>query len=980
MEIRELKAYEVLEEREIRDLRSKGMVLRHKKTGARIVLLSNDDENKVFSIGFRTPPEDSTGVAHIVEHTVLCGSEKYPLKDPFVELVKGSLNTFLNAMTYPDKTVYPVASCNFKDFCNLMDVYLDAVFHPNIYKEEKIFRQEGWHYELDEESGELTLNGVVYNEMKGAFSNPDDVLARLVMNSLYPDTTYGIESGGDPEVIPSLTYENYLDFHRRYYHPSNSYIYLYGDLDMAERLNYLDREYLSSYDALKVDSAVAFQKPFDKVREITDYYPVSDTESDLGNAYLTYNVSLGNNLDKVRYVAFDILDYVICSSPGAVLRKKLIDAGIGDEVFSEYDNGILQPYFSIVAKGAKHSQKEQFIRLIRETLQEMADGGIEKDALLAAVNSFEFKYREADYGAYPRGLMYGLKMLDSWLYEDGDPFRHIETGEVYTYLRAQAEGGTGYFENLIKEELLGNPHASVVVLLPKKGLEEEKKEALKEKLRQYRDSLTKEEKEKIREEEKALRAYQEAPDTEENIAKLPQLTRADLKKEAQTFINEELTIQGTKILFHEIFTNQILYVRLLFDCSRIPAGLFPCLGMLKTLMGLMDTEHYGYGELFDQINLKTGGIYPSLQVYTDYAEDRVVPRFEICAKVLRGRLSDAAHLMEEMLFATDFSDEKRLLELVKETISRMQSQMMSAGHSLAMSRAMSYQSPGAAMQEEFSGLSLYRRFEELEQDFAARKEKLTADLKTLCSLLFVPENLMVDYTGEREDLAELEQMLKGFLPKLSPGPAKEEALYTPSLGKKNEALIFASQVQFVARCGNFRRKGLPYTGAFKVLKVLMGYDYLWNQVRVKGGAYGCMCGFRRNGDCFFVSYRDPHLQETIEVYEGAPEFIRNFDADERTMTKYVIGAVGDMDIPMSPKQRATYSMAAYLSRISYEMMQQERDEVLSAKPEDIRALGDQIEAVLSDQCLCVVGGEGKIREEQERFGAVDYLIHTKDAV
>ncbi len=977
MKLEELKAYELISRREIKDLRSEGIVLRHRKTGARVVLLSNDDENKVFYIGFRTPPEDSTGVAHIVEHTVLCGSRKYPLKDPFVELAKGSLNTFLNAMTYPDKTVYPVASCNQKDFCNLMDVYLDAVFYPNIYREEKIFRQEGWHYEM-EENGPLTINGVVYNEMKGAFSNPDDVLARLVMNSLYPDTTYGMESGGDPENIPDLTYEAYLDFHRRYYHPSNSYIYLYGDLDMAERLDYLDKNYLSAYEELKVDSLPAFQAPFEKPAEISSFYPVSETEDDEEGSYLTYNISIGNNLDKTRYIAFSILDYVICSSPGALLRKRLIEAGIGKEVYSEYDNSILQPFFSVVARGAREDQKEEFLRIIRETLEEMAEQGIDRKSLLAALNSFEFRYREADFGSYPKGLMYGLTMLDSWLYEEEDPFRHIESLEVFDFLKAQAKGGTGYFEELIRKDMLNNPHASVVVLSPKKGMAEEKEKALAARLSARLSSLTGEERERIRKEDAALKEYQATPDSEEDILSLPQLSRQDLKKDAVPFVNEALEINGQKVVFHELFTGGIQYLRLIFDCRKIPGTLFPYLGFLKNLMGLMDTGSYGYGELYDRINLDTGGINPGTMVYTDYrGETEAVPIFELRAKTLRGKLADAFSLIGEMVFSTRYGDEKRLRELIREAVIKMQSQMMGAGHSLAMNRAMSYQSKEALYQDELSGLSAYRRFEELDQNFEERKDALVAALENLCRLLFTRDNLLVDLAGEKEDLKELEEPLKGFMDKLYPGVQEEEKHFEPLPEKKNEALIFASQVQFVARCGNFRRRGLPYSGAFKVLKVLMGYEYLWSQVRVMGGAYGCMCGFKRNGDSFFVSYRDPRLEETIDVYEKASEFVRRFDADERTMTKYVIGAIGDMDVPMTPNTKAAYSLGAYLSGISYEDMQKERREVLEASPESIRALSASIDAFMSDDCLCVVGGENRIREAAGRFIKLEYLMKQR---
>ena len=406
-------AYEVLEERRINDLNSASVLLKHKKSGARLAVLSNEDENKVFYIGFRTPPADSTGVAHIIEHTVLCGSKNFPVKDPFIELAKGSLNTFLNAMTYPDKTVYPVASCNDQDFRNLMRVYLDAVFYPNIYTEKKIFMQEGWHYEMESADSELKINGVVYNEMKGAYSSPDDVLSRQILNSLYPDTTYGIESGGDPENIPELTYEAYLDFHRRYYHPSNSYIYLYGNMDVEERLIFLDEAYLGSFDRLEVDSLIADQEAFDKPREMKFDYPILPEEDDKSKTFLSYNCSVGTSLDPKLTIAFDAIDYALCSSTGAVIKKALTDAGIGHEIFSTWDSGIKQPYFSIVAKDADYEQKDEFLRIIKDELEKIVKNGFEKRSLLAALNHGEFKYREADFGRLPKGLIYGLQMLDS---------------------------------------------------------------------------------------------------------------------------------------------------------------------------------------------------------------------------------------------------------------------------------------------------------------------------------------------------------------------------------------------------------------------------------------------------------------------------------------------------------------------------------------------------------------------------------------
>ena len=446
MKLSELSAYEIVEEKDLADIHSRGIVMRHKKSGARISIISNDDENKVFYIGFRTPAEDSTGVPHIIEHTVLCGSDEFPIKDPFVELAKGSLNTFLNAMTYPDKTVYPVASCNDKDFQNLIHVYLDAVFHPNIYKYQEIFQQEGWHYELESEDAPVTLNGVVYNEMKGAYSSPEDVLERVTMSSLFPDTTYSNESGGDPACIPDLTYEDYLDFHRRYYHPCNSYIYFYGDVDAAEKLDWMDKAYLSHYDKIDLDSGIRYQQPFGQSLELTRKYPVAGSESEQDKTYLSYNVVVGTSLDKELNLAFDVLDYALLNAPGAPLKKALLDARIGKDILGGYDGSVFQPVFTVTAKNANTQDKEKFVEIIETTLREQIRNGLNKKALSAGINSSEFKFREADFGAYPKGLIYGLQCLESWLYDDGAPFTHLEALETFRFLKEQVakRGGKRY--------------------------------------------------------------------------------------------------------------------------------------------------------------------------------------------------------------------------------------------------------------------------------------------------------------------------------------------------------------------------------------------------------------------------------------------------------------------------------------------------------------------------------------------------------
>ncbi len=973
MNLENLKAYTVISKQWIEELKSDGYLLKHNKTGARVALLSNDDENKVFYIGFRTPPKDSTGVAHIIEHTVLCGSEKYPVKDPFIELAKGSLNTFLNAMTYPDKTVYPVASCNSKDFKNLMDVYLDAVLHPNIYHEEKIFRQEGWHYELESADEELTINGVVYNEMKGAFSSPDDVLYREIMNSLYPHTSYAVESGGDPDVIPELTYEDFLAFHQKYYHPSNSYIYLYGDMDMEERLAYLDREYLSGYEALSVDSAPAAETPFQEMALVEKEYPIMESEPEEGNTYLSYNVSLGENLDRKVSVGFQALADAVVGAPGAPVRKALLDAGIGTDISSFYEADVKQPYFSIVAKNAEGDQREAFVKLIEQTLQSLFEDGVEKKALRAALNHDEFRYREADYGSYPKGLMYGLQMFETWLYDDGRPFDYLELDGTYKALKGEVS--TAYYENMLRDLLMENTHKSVVVVRPVRGLTGKRDKALAARLAAKKASMTQEEIAGIVAETKALADYQEEPDREEDLEKIPLLAREDIGKKARPYCNEELRVNDTTLLYHEIYTNGIGYLRFLFDLRQVPEELFPYVGLLQVMLGLVDTEKRSYSELYHEIHLQTGGIAPAVNVYTnadDLSDYKLT--FDLKVKTLYENLPKAFELAAEILTESVYTDAKRLFELVAENRSDKQAQMMSAGHSLAAGQALSYLSKQAHLMDQVNGLSFYRLLEGLEKDFEGKKEELSANMERLVHCIFRPENLMVDYTAQREGLAGIEPLIEALKSKLHREPVEGKP-YVPQPVKKNEGLMSSAQIQYVCRAGNYANKGFSYTGALRVLKVLMSYEYLWMQVRVRGGAYGCMCQFGKTGESYFVSYRDPNLEKTIETYEKAADFVEAFEADERTMTQYIIGAVSAMDMPLTPAARGNYSLAGYMTGFTFERAQQERHELLITNAGTIRKLAAHIRSFMEDDCLCVVGNEEKIKEQKDIFGSVEYLTH-----
>jgi len=881
------------------------------------------------------------------------------------------LNTFLNAMTYPDKTVYPVASCNDKDFQNLMHVYLDAVFYPNIYKTDKIFKQEGWHFDLQSPEDELTINGVVYNEMKGAFSSPDDVMYRAQMEGLYPDTTYGVESGGDPEVIPELTYENFLAFHQKFYHPANSYIYLYGDMDMVEKLEFMDEKYLSHFEEIQVDSEIALQKPFEgESRVFIKEYPISESEKEEESAYLSWNVSIADSLDKELYVAFQIVDYALCSAPGAPLKQALVDKKVGKDVYSLYESTLRQPYFSVVAKDTSLEKQSVFLETIEEVVKNIVKNGFDEKALMAGINYYEFKYREADFGSYPKGLMYGLQSLDSWLYDEKQPFLHIEANETFAVLRKKAK--EGYFEELLQKYLLGNPHKAVVILKPKKGLAEENDAKLAAWLAEKKASFTADEIVKIVEETKALEAYQEAEDSKEDLAKIPLLAREDIGKEARKIVNEECAIGDVPVLKHEVFTNGIAYLRMIFECKEIPADLLPYLGIFKGCLGLLNTENYSYGDLFNEINIVTGGMSAVNNCYSNIDDlNQYRLTLEIKTKVLYDNISKAIELMREVLMTSDFTDAKRLQEIIAEGRSRTQSQMMSAGHSVAVNRALSYGSASAELSEVTSGVPFFRLVTDLDDRFEENKEALIDKLQRLAKVIFRKENLMVDFVGTAEGYEKLAEPVTGFAEALYTGPV-EKGNYIPVVSRKNEGYMTSGQVQYVCRAGNFRRKGLPYTGALRILKVMMGYEYLWTNVRVKGGAYGCMCGFGKSGESYFVSYRDPNLGKTIDIYEKAAENIAAFEADERTMTQYIIGAISDLDTPMNPAAVGLFSLSAYMSGLSQEVLQKERDEMLVTTAEDVRALAAYIEAFMSEEFLCVVGNTEKIKAETELF------MHTEN--
>lgn len=971
MSIENLKAYEIVEHRYLKDINSDSYILKHKKSGARLALMPNDDNNKVFYIGFRTPPKDSTGVAHIIEHTVLCGSKNFPVKDPFVELCKGSLNTFLNAMTYPDKTVYPVASCNDFDFQNLMNVYLDAVFFPNIYKEEKIFKQEGWHYELENKEDPLTINGVVYSEMKGAFSDPEDILERQILNSVFPDTPYSVESGGDPDVIPNLSYEDFLKFHGKFYHPSNSYIFLYGDMNMEEKLDYIDREYLSLFDTISVDSEIPSQKPFDEEKSRIYEYPVTENEDEEDKTYLNMTYCLGDYSDKELPIALRAFEYAFSGNPAASMRKAVLDAGIGNEFYASSDCSVKQNTLGFYVKGANLKDLERFEKIVKDELKKTVKEGFDKETILSFLVREEFKYREADFGRYPKGLVYGLDLLDSWLYDDNLVFTHIEC--IDTYKKLKDAVSTDYYEKLLEEKILNNKHLSIVAGVPKKGLAAIKDKALEDKLKSIKDKLSDEEVQKIIDDTQALREYQESEDSKEDLDKIKLLKVSDIEKKTKKIKNELFELDGTKFLKQNIFTSGIAYLTLYFDVSKLSKEDYLYLPLLSNVLGKMDTENMKYKDIANALKMYTGGINSSFYTYKNVSDGKLSSCFEINVKFLYENKKKVFELLKEIFLSTVFDDKKLLKEYISEMCSQGESMLMGAPHSVAVLRACSYFEEMYKLNDISMGLEGVRFIKHLNASFDSLCDSITENLKRLCNEVFREENLFVNLTSPSDKFDVIDDELKSFKKALFKGEI------TPSersigLNEGNEGFITSGQVQYVAIAGDYKRKGYEYTGALNVLKTILGYDYLWNNVRVKGGAYGCFANFATNGICTIVSYRDPHLNQTLKTYRELVDFLKNFECSDREMNQYIIGAISEIDMPQTPSLEGKVNCVYYLNGTKESDLQKYRDQILSCTKDDIKNLAELIEAAFSDNYLCTVGAEKKINDNSKLFDTIENLI------
>lgn len=960
--------FRLLDEYPIDELKSIARIFQHEKSGAKLLHLENDDDNKVFSITFKTPPADDTGVPHIVEHCVLAGSRKYKTKEPFMDMVKGSLQTFINAMTYSDKTMYPIASRNEKDFFNLMDVYLDGVFYPSIYDVPEIFWQEGWHHSITNKDDAITYKGIVYNEMLGAYSSPTTVLEAEIVKALFPDTCYKYSSGGDPDAIPHLTLEGFLDFHRKYYHPSNSYLYLYGDGDIEKQLKFIDEGYLSNFDRSETEFTIEHQKAFDSMKEVEALYPISKDEKEDNLNYLALSFVLGDITDPEIYLMKGILKTLLIESSAAPLKKALIDAGIGEDIIHIPGDG-LQSTFTIVAKNTSIDKKQSFVDVVFSTLKKLVAEGIDKKLIEGCINLAEYDLREAT--RFPtKGLIYNIISLESWLYSD-NPTTNLKYDGVLKAIRERIN--TNYFESFIGDRIINNPHSALVVMKPDKEISDKKAQLNDKKLSDLKNSLSMDELEGLIERNKKLEERQLSPDSAETRATIPKLSVDDVNPKVERIPQEIIDIDGVTLLHNDIFTSKIAYVEFLFNVGMIEKENIPYINLLTDILGKVDTKSMNYSDLSNEIYLFTGGIDFSTKVYIENNNDSIYyPKFVIKGKSIGNKILRLLELVSDITTASVIDDKKRIKELIQQVKSRLEMSIFEMGHYVVSRRVSSYYSEAGKYTELLSGLDYFWFISELNDDFDNRYEEILNNLNRVYQLIFNRNNLIINVTGDADDLKLIKDNLDIVTEKLN-NEKHENRLIKLSTQKENEGILSSANVQFVAKGYNFNKLGYSYNGGMRVLSTLLSNDYLHDRIRARGGAYGCGISFDRAGNLTTYSYRDPNIKETIRVYDEISGYVEGLNLDSDELTKYIIGTISRLDPALTPNMKGEIALRNFISHISHDDLQREKDEVLNARLNDLKGLAELIDSAMKENYCCVLGNEGKIKENQGLFNKVVQL-------
>jgi Zn-dependent M16 (insulinase) family peptidase len=967
-----ISGFKLVRKGKVAEINSRALIFRHEVTGAEVLSLENGDDNKVFSVTFRTPPENDRGVAHILEHSVLCGSRKYPVKEPFIELVKGSLQTFLNAMTFPDKTMYPVASRNMKDFFNLMNVYLDAVLFPRITEE--IFKQEGWHHELEDPEGEVTYKGVVYNEMKGVFSNPESLIERHLAHSLFPSTTYGHESGGDPEAIPDLTYEEFREFHRKFYHPGNSRIFLYGDHDTRQCLEFMQENYLKEFRRRNINSAIKFQRRFKKLRHRAFSYAVSSGESLEKKAYVLIGWKMGRATDREHCLGNSILSYLLLGTAASPLRKALIDSGLGSEVIGGgFDDNRAETLFAVGLKGTEPEHEGRILELIESTLRGLVENGIDRDMILSAVNSVDFKLREANFGGFAKGIVYNIQALNSWLY-DADPLMHLKYDRLMKKIKDACLDG--YFEALIEKGLLKNDHRSILLATPEPGLAKAQEERMREKLKALKASLSGEELTRMASDTAELKALQMTPDSAVALATLPTLDLDDIPREGEKFPLEIKRDSAPKILFHDLFTSQIAYMQVGFNTHTVSQDKIQYLPLLATLTLGMGTKKSNYVDMSKKIGIHTGGIRPWHFTSATVRDRRQVLSYVFFSgKALMEKLDALFDIYTELFADRSFHDHKRLVDLIRSAKSDMEDSIIPHGNQFVLARLQSHQSPLGVFDELTDGITYFRFLEDLLKRAEKDPAEVAAAFGEVAKCVFTRGNALFNITAEADDYTRFEPRINSLAEAL-PGTPAEPVKLRFDLAPRNEGFLSASTVQYVGKGANLYDLGYEYTGSFNVLKSLLGTSYLWEKVRMQGGAYGSSNSFDfLTGDYGLVSYRDPNLKETLDIYDRTADHLAHLDLTGDELKKVIIGCIGSLDPPLTPDRKGSVSMIEHLTGKDWDLKQKHRQQLLGTTLKDIRKLAGLFETLRDSGTVCVLGNEEKLKQSKALFDELSPLFH-----
>jgi len=954
--------FELISEQEIPELKTKAFFYRHIKTGAEILSLKNGDENKVFGITFRTPPSDSTGVPHILEHSVLCGSRKFPVKEPFVELLKGSLNTFLNAMTYPDKTCYPVASQNLRDFYNLVDVYLDAVFHPRLTP--FVLQQEGWHYELENEKDPLTIKGVVFNEMKGAYSSPDSLINEYSMQSLFPDTTYGLDSGGDPRKIPNLTFEQFAGFHSKYYHPSNARIFFYGDDNSDESFRIVDG-YLQEFDRVEVDSDISLQKPFSNSKRIIRSFAASDESAKTPKGMITLNWLLPETSKKELNLAMHILAFILLGMPGAPLRKALIDSGLGEDlVGAGIESELKQMFFSIGLKGIDLDNADKIKDLIINTLRGLTQKGIDPGTIKAALNTIEFSLRENNTGSYPRGLSLMLRALTTWLHNQ-DPLARIAFEAPLNAIKLGVVEKDHLFEDMIDKFILKNPHMTCLLLKPETGLIAKEKEAEEKKLGKTKDKMDSAEIQAVIDNTKALKKAQEKPDAPEALATIPILKLQDLEKMNKITPLETMDQKGTPVLYHDLFTNGIAYMDIGFNLHSLPQRYLPYIHLFGRALFEIGTEKEDYVAITQRISSRTGGIYSTTHISDVKASKESTSWLFIRGKAMLDHTSDMLEIIRDVLMTVKLDNRERFRQMALEAKARAEQKLVPEGHRIINMRLRSHYSQADRIAEETSGLSYLFFLRKLVADIDQNWTSVLSNLKEIHRQLINQNSMLVNVTLDSKGWLSFQPQVKEFIDSIPSSIGNREEWPMKGL-PEFEGLTIPSQVNYVGKGVNLYETGYKYHGSAQVICRFLRNSWLWDRVRVQGGAYGSFCLFDRlTGTLTMVSYRDPNTLNTIDIFDQSAKFLRDIDLSNDELTKAIIGAIGDIDDYKLPDARGYVSMSQYLARITNEERQQIRDEVLGTTRDDFKNFANVLEAFKTKGIVKILGSGKAIEEISE---------------